>query len=311
MRIVFCGTPEFAVPTLERLLIEPGFELAAVVTQPDRPKGRGQEVATSAVKEAALRAAVHVYQPEKIKSDSAYDFFKRVNLDAVVIVAYGQIVPMRLIETPRLGWVNLHASLLPAYRGAAPANWAIAQGESRTGLTTMQIDAGMDTGPILLQEEMEIGADETAPELLARMAQAGAPMVVQTLHGLARGEIAARAQDNSKATLAPLLKKEDGRIDWSADARQIYNRMRGFAPWPGAWTTFRGQACQVWGRPVPGAFPQTGEPGLLVKTPGELLVACGQGSWLRVEAVQVEGRKRVAAREFVHGARLSVRELLV
>jgi len=311
MRIVFCGTPEFAVPTLERLLIEPGFELGAVVTQPDRPKGRGQEMASSAVKEAALKAGVHVYQPEKIKSDSAYEFFRRVNPDAVVIVAYGQIVPVRLIEIPKLGWINLHASLLPAYRGAAPANWAIANGETRTGLTTMQIDAGMDTGPILLRREMEIGADETAPELLARMAQAGAPMVVESLRGLECREITPKPQDSSKASLAPLLKKEDGKINWSFDAQRIYNRMRGFTPWPGAWTTFRGQTCQVWGRPAGGAPQRMGEPGTLVKVGEELLVACGGGTRLRVEAVQVEGRKRVEAREFVHGARLSAGELFV
>ena len=311
MRIVFCGTPEFAVPTLERLLIEPGFELGAVVTQPDRPKGRGQEMASSAVKEAALKAGVHVYQPEKIKSDSAYEFFRRVNPDAVVIVAYGQIVPVRLIEIPKLGWINLHASLLPAYRGAAPANWAIANGETRTGLTTMQIDAGMDTGPILLRREMEIGADETAPELLARMAQAGAPMVVESLRGLECREITPKPQDSSKASLAPLLKKEDGKINWSFDAQRIYNRMRGFTPWPGAWTTFRGQTCQVWGRPAEGAPQRMGEPGTLVKVGEELLVACGGGTRLRVEAVQVEGRKRVEAREFVHGARLSAGELFV
>ena len=304
MRLVFCGTPEFAVPTLTRLIAEPGITVEAVVTQPDRPRGRGQEMASSAVKEAALAAGIHVYQPEKIKSDSAFEFFKRVQPDAVAIVAYGQIVPLRLIEIPRMGWVNLHASLLPAYRGAAPANWAIANGETRTGVTTMQIDAGMDTGPILLHQEMEIGPDETAPELLARMAEAGAPLMVQTLWGLERGDIRARPQDGSRASVAPLLKKEDGRIDWSWDAQKIYNRMRGFTPWPGAFTTFRGLTCHVWGRPAKGAPGRMAEPGAIVAAGGELFVGCGEGSWLRVEAVQLEGRKRVGASEFVNGARL-------
>ena len=309
MRIVFCGTPEFAVPTLRRLIAEPGIAVEAVVTQPDRPKGRGQEMASSAVKEAALEAGLHVYQPEKIKSDSAYDFFKRMQPDAVVILAYGQIVPMRLIEIPRLGWINLHGSLLPAYRGAAPANWAIANGETRTGLTTMQIDAGMDTGPILLQQEMEIGPEETAPELLARMAEAGAPLMVETLRGLERGEMKPQAQDGSKASLAPMLKKEDGRIDWSLSARQIYNRMRGFAPWPGAYTSFRGQTCQVWGRQAEGAPANcAGDPGTLHVTERELRVTCGLKSWLRVDEVQLEGRKRVSAREFTNGARLKAGE---
>ena len=309
MRVVFCGTPEFAVPTLRRLIAEPGMTVEAVVTQPDRPKGRGQEMASSAVKEAALTGGIHVYQPEKIKSDSAYEFFYRVQPDAVVILAYGQIVPMRLIEIPRLGWINLHGSLLPAYRGAAPANWAIANGETRTGLTTMQIDAGMDTGPILLQQKMEIGPEETAPELLARMAEAGAPLMVETLRGLERGEIKPQAQDASKASLAPMLKKEDGRIDWSLSARQVYNRMRGFAPWPGAYTSFRGQMCHLWGRQAEGPPANcAGDPGTLHVTERELRVTCGLKSWLRVDEVQLEGRKQVSAREFANGARLKAGE---
>src|SRR2546426_1348834 len=184
MRIVFCGTPDFAVPTLKRLLAEPDFTIEAVVTQPDRPRGRGGLLASSPVKDLALDAGLHVYQPEKIKSDSAYEFFKRLAPDAVVIVAYGQIIPARLIEIPRLGWMNLHASLLPKYRGAAPVNWAIINGETRTGLSTMQIDAGLDTGPVLMQFELEIGANETAPQLLRRMAEAGGPLVVGSLRKL-------------------------------------------------------------------------------------------------------------------------------
>jgi len=305
MRIVFCGTPEFAIPTLRRLLAEADFTVEAVVTQPDRPRGRGQEVAGSAVKDLALEQGVYVYQPEKIKSDSAYEFFKRVAPDAVVIIAYGQIVPQRLIEIPRLGWINLHASLLPKYRGAAPVNWAIVNGETRTGLTTMQIDAGMDTGPILLQHAMEIGADETAPELLARMAEAGPPLMLETLRKLDRGEIEPRPQDHSQASLAPLLKKEDGCIGWSHSARQIYNRMRGLAPWPGAFTTFRTQLCHLWGRPAEATAVIGKEaPGTLFASSDGLYVVCGGGSRLLVEFVQLEGRKRVTARDFANGARL-------
>src|ERR1700719_2188541 len=225
MRIVFCGTPEFAVPSLRRLAAEPGISVEAVITQPDRPRGRGQHVSGSAVKETALAANLHVYQPEKIKSDSAQDFLKRIAPDAVVIIAYGQIVPARLLTIPRLGWLNLHASLLPRYRGAAPIQWAIANGESVTGLTTMQIDAGMDTGSILQQRELEIGPAETAPELAARMSEIGADLVVESLLRFERGEIALQPQDSKKASYAKILKKEDGRIDWSFNARQIYNRM--------------------------------------------------------------------------------------
>ncbi len=307
MRIVFCGTPEFAVPTLRRLLAEPGFVIEAVMTQPDRPRGRGQHLTSSAVKDFALDAGLYVYQPENIKSDSAYEFFKRLEPDLVVIIAYGQIIPVRLIEIPRLGWINLHASLLPKYRGAAPANWAILNGETRTGLTTMQIDAGMDTGPILLQTDMDIGADETAPELLQRMAHIGAPLVLESLRKFERGEITPRPQDHSQATLAPLLKKEDGRIAWSQMAHQIYNRIRGLAAWPGAFTTFRTQLCHVWGRP--GLPPAVGGPGMppgtLLPSGGELYVACAGDTWLWLEAVQTEGRKRVSARDFANGAHLS------
>jgi methionyl-tRNA formyltransferase len=307
MRIVFCGTPEFAVPTLRRLVTEPGFRVEAVVTQPDRPRGRGLEVASSPVKEAALEAGVYVYQPEKIKSDSAYDFFKRIVPDAVVIIAYGQIIPQRLIEIPRFGWINLHASLLPRYRGAAPINWAILAGETRTGLTTMQIDAGMDTGPILLQQEMEVGPDETAPDLARRMAEAGPELMIETLHKLERGEITPRPQDNSQASYAPPLKKEHGRLDWSLPAEQIYNRIRGLEPWPGAFTTFRDRLCHLWGRPAVSApSPAPGAiPGKLTQSGGKIFVVCGNGTWLQLDAVRLEGRKRVTAEEFARGAHLT------
>jgi len=309
MRIVFCGTPDFAVPTLEVLLGETDIAVEAVLTQPDRPRGRGQQVASSPVKDRALGAGVHVYQPEKIRSDSAYEFFKRLQPDAVVIIAYGQIIPPRLIELPRLGWVNLHASLLPAYRGAAPVNWAIVNGEMCTGLTTMQIDAGLDTGPILLQRTLGIGADETAPELAQRLAEAGASLMIETLRKLDRGEIVPVIQDHTQATLAPRLKKEDGRINWRHAAAQIYNRIRGLEPWPGAFTTFRGRLCHVWGRPG-AAVTRAEAPGTLFASSGELQVACGEGTRLRLDAVQLEGRKRVAAADFAHGARLASGEKL-
>src|SRR5580700_5397143 len=177
LRIVFCGTPEFAVPSLRRLAERPEFSVEAVITQPDRPRGRGQHVTSSPVKDAALKLGLHVYQPETIKSDSSQDFLKRVAPDAVVIIAYGQIIPARLLTIPRLGWLNLHASLLPCYRGAAPIHWAIANGETVTGLTTMQINAGMDTGPTLLRREVAIGPEETSPELATRMSNVGADLI--------------------------------------------------------------------------------------------------------------------------------------
>jgi len=306
LRIIFCGTPEFAVPSLRRLLSDPDFSVDAVVTQPDRPRGRGQEVSASPVKEVALEAGLHIYQPEKIRADSAVDFFTRMAPDAVVIIAYGQIIPARLIALPRLGWINVHGSLLPKYRGAAPIAWAIVNGETVTGLTTMQIDAGMDTGPVFLQREIQIGPTETTPELARRMSEAGAPLIAETLHKLDRGEIWPVAQDSSHATYAPLLEKEHGRINWSLSAPRIYNRMRGMAPWPGTYTTFRRQICQLSGRPGDSAVASRDEvPGSLIVGTGTLYVACGEGTRLQVEAVQIEGRKRVTAQEFANGARLA------
>ncbi len=312
MRIVFCGTPEFAVPSLEHLLGAPDVSIEAVVTQPDRPRGRSRQVQSSAVKAAALSAGLHVYQPEKIGHDSASEFFGRLAPDAVVIIAYGQIIPQRLIEIPRLGWMNLHASLLPKYRGAAPIPWAIINGESHTGLTTMQIDAGLDTGATLLRREMEIGPDETAPELARRMAEAGGPLLLESLRKLDRGEIVPAPQDHSQSTVARRLKKDDGRIDWSLRAAQIYNLIRGLQPWPGAFTMFRGKLCHMWGRPAspPSNVAKDSPAGTLVHFGENLLAACGFSTWLALEFIQVEGRKRLPSGEFAHGARLRAGEVL-
>jgi methionyl-tRNA formyltransferase len=305
MRIVFCGTPEFAVPSLRRLAAHPDFSVDAVITQPDRPRGRGQHLSSCPVKEAALELGLPVHQPETIKADSSQEFLKQIAPDAVVIIAYGQIIPARLLPIPRLGWINVHGSLLPKYRGAAPIHWAIANGETRTGITTMQIDAGMDTGPTLLQQEIEIGPDETSPELYARMSEAGASLVVDSLLKFDRGDIAPTPQGSANASYAPNLKKEDGRIDWARTARQIYNRMRGFAPWPGAFTTFRGQTCHVWGRPERNYALGDGiSPGEIVLEGKEIIVACGERTCLHVESMQLEGRKRISAQEFANGARL-------
>jgi methionyl-tRNA formyltransferase len=317
LRIVFCGTPAFALPALRHLIAQPDFLVEGVITQPDRARGRGQSMASSPVKEAALEAGIAVYQPERIKSESAHDYFKRTSPDVVVIIAYGQIIPASLIAIPRLGWINLHASLLPKYRGAAPIHWAIVNGEARTGITTMQIDAGLDTGPMLMKHEVEIEPDETSPELGVRLAEAGAPLVVETLRVLERGELKPIAQDNSQATFAPPLKKEDGFIDWSLTAQKLYGRIRGLQPWPGTFTSFRGQKCTIWGKPATETdFVEVGispaststsplDAGAIISMGSELLVGCGNKTALRLEYVQIEGRKRVTARDFANGARLS------
>jgi len=329
--MVFCGTPQFAVPSLQHLLQQPDFEVVGVFTQPDRAKGRGQKIAFSPVKEVALAAKLPVHQPAKVRAPEIEEQLRAQAPDVVVIIAYGQIIPARLLIIPKLGWINLHASLLPKYRGAAPINWAIVNGETSTGNTTMRIDAGMDTGEILLQEELTIGPEETAPELAKRLAEAGAPLMANTLRGLAAGTLRGRPQDDAAASLAPMLKREDGCIDWALPAQEIYNRMRGFAPWPGAYTEFRWQICHLWGKPVSkgegqfvgGAFSceSGGEPphskvtleaapGTLLASRGGLRVVCGQGSVLELTSVKLEGRKQVSAAEFVRGARLQAGERL-
>lgn len=317
MRLIFCGTPQFAVPTLKFLLAKSDFELTAVITQPDRPRGRGQQLSVSPVKEVALAAKLPVHQPEKIRAPEVQQLLEKLAPDVIVIIAYGQIIPARLLSIPKRGWINLHASLLPKYRGAAPINWAIANAETHTGLTTMRIDAGMDTGEILLQREMEIGAAETAPELAARMSEAGSSLMEETLRGLASGTIVPHPQNHAEATLAPILKKEDGLINWSRPAQEIYNRMRGFAPWPGAYTTFRGQTCHLWGEPVagPDSLPAgwldspslahaRSVPGTLFGAKNDWLVSCANATLLRLQSVKLEGRKQVSASEFANGARL-------
>jgi methionyl-tRNA formyltransferase len=307
MRVVFCGTPQFAVPSLQKLLSLPEFEMLGVFTQPDRPRGRGQEVSFSPVKEVVLAANVPVHQPAKIRAPEVEEQLRALTPDAIIIIAYGQIIPGRLLPIPRLGWINLHASLLPKYRGAAPIAWAIANGETKTGNTSMRIDAGMDTGEMLLQDELTIGPDETAPELSARLAQSGAELMVKTLRGLAAGEIAPRAQDSVGATYAPMLKREDGLIDWTRTAQEIYNRMRGFTPWPGAYTEFRGQTCHLFGHAAASASTEKA-PGTILSKQGRVVVSCGAATVLELTHVKLEGRKQVSAAEFANGARLQAEE---
>jgi len=313
LKIIFCGTPSFAVPALKHLIAEPDFRLLGVVTQPDRPRGRGGAISFSPVKEAAAEAGIPVYQPAKIKTPEAMNYFRELAPDVVVIIAYGQIISAALIEIPRFGWINLHGSLLPKYRGAAPIHWAIANGEKITGVTTMQIDAGLDTGPMLLKYETAIGPDETSPQLMSRLAQAGAPLIAETLRKLDAGELIAQAQDDAEATFAPILKKADGRIQWSQSAQTIYNRMRAFQPWPGAFSMFRDKNCQLWGKPavnLSGAIEGTA-PGSIFSYDKLIGVACGEQSALQLEFVQMEGRKRVTAQEFANGARLTPGEYFV
>jgi methionyl-tRNA formyltransferase len=301
MDLVFCGTPRFAVPTLQKLASS-GFGLRLVVTQPDKPRGRGLEVTASPVKSRALELGLPVIQPDKIKNNEQFRAqLAALQPDAIVVVGYGRIIPQWMIDLPQLGNINLHASLLPKYRGAAPIQWAIASGETITGVTTMRIDAGLDTGQILQQREIPIAPDDTTETLAPRLADMGAELMVETLRGLEAGTIQARPQDHRLATLAPILNREDGLIDFGRMAAETLNRLRGFQPWPGAFTSFRGKQLQVWSaKPANAAAAAPGE----IKIEGErLLVGAGQNTALELLEVQPEGKKRMAARDFVHGYR--------
>jgi len=309
MNVVFCGTPRFAVPTLTTL-VNSGFTVSLVVTQPDKPRGRGLEVVFSPVKQAALQFGLPVVQPEKIKNNEQFrSQLSSLAPDAVIVVGYGRIIPQWMIDLPLLGNLNVHASLLPKYRGAAPIQWAIASGESVTGVTTMRIDAGLDTGDILLQKEIPILADDTAETLAPRLADLGAALMIETLYGLQAGTLTGRSQDHSKATLAPVLKKEDGLIDFQRTAVEIWNRLRGFQPWPGAYTRFRGKQLQIHAaKPLPSLSTST--PGELVAENDSFIVGCGNKSALEVTELQLEGKKRMSARDFLHGYRLTPGERL-
>jgi methionyl-tRNA formyltransferase len=308
MLLVFCGTPSFAVPTLERL-IGAGHSVPLVVTQPDRPRGRGMEVAVSPVKDAAIRLGIAVLQPATIKNNAEFrDQLAAIKPDAIIVVGYGHIIPQWIIDLPRLGNLNLHASLLPKYRGAAPIQWAIANGESITGVTTMRIDAGLDTGDILMQREIPIGPDDTAETLGPNLASIGADLMVETLRGLENGQVRPAPQDHSQATLAPILKKEDGRMDFARSANDLFNRLRGFQPWPGAFTIFKGKTLQVHrARPLQHAVQLT--PGEVAVEGTHLFVGCGENkakdtdTALELVEIQLEGKRRMTAQEFINGYR--------
>jgi methionyl-tRNA formyltransferase len=298
--LVFCGTPRFAVPTLDGL-VEAGFHIDLVVTQPDRPKGRGLELVSSPVKQRALQLALPVTQPESIKKNDTFRAqLTALKPDAIIVVGYGRIIPQWMLELPPLGNINLHASLLPKYRGAAPIQWAIARGETATGVTTMKIDAGLDTGDILLQQEIPIAPNDTAETLAPKLAAIGANLTVETLRGLQAGNIHPRKQDETQATLAPILKKEDGFIDFSRPADEILNRMRGFQPWPGAYSKFRGKNLQLL-RAV--ALDRALRSAELRMEGDRLFVGCGRGTAIELFELQLEGKKRISASDFLRGYR--------
>lgn len=305
MKIVFMGTPAAAAESLRRLL-GAGHEVVAVYTQPDRPSGRGNKIAFSPVKEIALENDLPLYQPTKIKTDEALQEFRSRAADVAVVVAYGRILPAGFLNAFAIGAINVHFSLLPKYRGAAPVNWAIVNGEEMTGVTTIKMDEGLDTGDILVAEETPIGKQETAPELMDRLAELGADVLLETLATLP--DIVPRPQDHSAATFAPIMKREDGKIDWALPARDIANRVRGFQPFPGSFSFLNGKRVVFWSVfPVKMQAALKADRGEIVEaTDGSVVVAAGEDTFIRVDEIQFEGKKRVSVRELLNSGQIAV-----
>ena len=310
MKLVMCGTPAFAVPTLQAVLAA-GHNVALVVTQPDRPVGRAAALTPPALKAAALDCVLPFVQPGKIKNNLEFRAqLEAIAPDAILIVAYGRIVPKWMLDLPRFGNLNLHGSLLPKYRGAAPIQWAIANGETVTGVTTMRIDEGLDTGDMLLQRSLDVAPDATSEDLYPLLAELGAAVMVETLAGLASGTLAAQRQDHAQATLAPILQREDALVDFTKSAQHIYNRWRGFQPWPGAYTFLSGKKLSLLKLQPAAGEATVGEPGDLMLQGGRCLVACGEQTWLELFEVQLEGKKRLTTAEFLRGAGLKTGDRL-
>lgn len=309
MKIVFMGTPQAAFASLEKILTD-GHEIVAVYTQPDKPSGRGNKISFSPVKEFALQKDLPVFQPTKIKTPEALEFFKSHQADIAVVVAYGRILPETFLQAFPNGAINVHFSLLPKYRGAAPVNWAIANGETKTGVTTMKMDAGLDTGDVLLQRETSIEKDENAVELMEKLSIVGADLLSETL--VKFGELKAKPQYNELATFAPIMKKEDGLIDWNQSAAEISNRVRAFQPFPTSFTKFQDKKLTIWkAEEVKNAENKAAKAGeILTANGGELVVSCGEQTALRILELQIEGKRRMDARDFLNGAKIKAGEIL-
>ena len=302
MRVVFMGTPQFAVPTLTAVA-GAGHTVAAVYTQPDRPKGRGRQVTFSPVKEEALRLGLPVLQPQRVRTQ--VEELRAFEADVMVVVGYGQIIPQSIIDLPKHGIVNVHASLLPKYRGAAPIQWAIARGETLTGVTTMLINSGLDTGDMLLTWETPVGPEETALDITPRLAEHGAQLLIETLEKIET--LTPIKQNDNHATLAPILKKEDGQINFAAESTEINNRVRGFQPWPGVYTQLRGQRFHIWKAAIASVKVAQGH---LHRQDKRLYFGCGNGTALELLEVQLEGRKRMPVPIFLNGFTLMENEQL-
>jgi methionyl-tRNA formyltransferase len=308
------GSATFALPSLNHLY-EQGYEITGVMTQPDKPSGRGQTLQGPPVKRRAFELHLRIYQPKSLKTDEAHALMSALAPDMIVVVAYGKILPPWLLQFPRLGCINLHGSLLPKYRGAAPVHWAIANGEQKTGVCTMLLDEGLDTGPVYLCEETHIGPEETAPQLYDRLAEMGGPLMLETVRAIIKGTLVPKPQDDSKATLAPILKKEYGHIDWTMPGVEIHNRVRAFNPWPATVTKFRGTICKILKTSLPSptgrgqsAVGARVRAGSIQLSKGSLSVVCGDGNLLEILSIQPENRKAVSGADFANGARIQADE---
>lgn len=307
MKVVYMGTPDFAVGALEAILAA-GHEVTAVVTQPDKPKGRSGQLAPCPVKECALSHGLNVFQPERIRRPEAVEILKQYPADIYVVAAFGQILSAEILHLPKYGCVNIHASLLPKYRGAAPIQWAVINGEKKSGVTIMQMDEGIDTGDILLQQEVELAADETGGSLFDRLAATGAELIVKALREIGDGTIKPIPQDEEKATHVGMLRKEDGRIDWKRPAEEIERLIRGLTPWPSAYSVLDGKLIKLYAAEVTKEQGEAGE--ILAVTKDGFTVGCGEGA-LRIRELQLEGKKRMKAEDFLRGFRLEAGQSLM
>ena len=306
IKFAFMGSATFALPSLNALF-ETGYAITGVITQPDKPSGRGQTLQAPPVKKRAMDLHLPVFQPKSLKSDEAQSLIQALEPDMIIVVAYGKILPPWLLQFPRYGCINLHGSILPKYRGAAPVHWAIANGEKTTGVCTMLLDEGLDTGPVFLCEETNIGPDETAPQLYDRLGELGAGVLIETVNGIENGTLKTKPQDDSLATLAPILKKEHGFIDWSMPAIEIHNRVRAFNPWPGTVTKFRGSVCKILKTDVAGGTKDA-KVGTIASSKRFLSAVCGDGTLLEILLIQPENRKPVSGADFANGARIQADE---
>ncbi len=305
MKVVFMGTPEFSVPCLERLISD-GHEVAAVYTQPDKPKGRGHHMMPPPVKETAMKYDIPVYQPQKLRTSDAFDVLSEINPDIIIVVAYGQILPKNILDIPKYGCVNIHASLLPKYRGAAPIQWSVVNGESVSGVTSMQMDVGLDTGDMLLKAETPIGKDETAGELHDKLSVMGAQVMSDTINAIEKGEIVPEKQDDELSNYAPMLTKELCPVDWNLTADEVHNKVRGLSPWPVATTAIGDKLFKIHKTTLVGAVK--GKAGEIVQSNKRLIVACGDGNGVEIITLQTQGKKAMSAAEFLRGNAIPVGE---